>query len=182
MKLPILCAALASTLAITTAIAGCRSRATQASESSHLPDSTQTASGGRPKLVGIWRVVRFCDNDDVTGHLYDPLGPKPTGYFVYSRTGQLLIQVMRTPAIKPFAAGDLRPTDAERKELFDAYFGYFGTYTITSDSTVVHHVRGGTSPSFIGSDQRRVYRIRGDTLTIGGNSRTWPCRVLLRLE
>ena len=88
---------------------------------------------------------------------------------------------MRTPAVRPFAGGDDRPTDAERRELFDAYFGYYGTYTITSDSTVVHHVLGGTSPGFIGTDQHRLYRIRGDTLTIGGSRATWPCRLLLRV-
>ena len=32
-------------------------------------------------------------------------------------------------------------------ELRTSYFGYFGTYTVTSDSAVVHHVRGGTIPS-----------------------------------
>ncbi len=86
---------------------------------------------------------------------------------------------MRTPPVRPFAGGDDRLTDAERRELFDAYFGYFGMYTITSDSTVVHHVQGGTSPRFIGTDQERVYRLRGDTLTIGGSRVTWPCRLLL---
>ena len=86
----------------------------------------------------------------------------------------MLIQAMRTPPVKPFLGGDLNPNAAERKKLFDSYFGYFGTYTITSESTVVHHVRGGTSPSFIGTDQERVYRIR--------SSNTWQCRVLIRVE
>ncbi len=152
------------------------SRDTAAPRASLSPSTRE-----RPKLVGIWRITRFCDDDDA-GKLYDPLGPNPTGFFVYSPTGQLLIQAMRAPPIQPFAAGDLSPNDAERRALFDSYFGYFGTYTITSESTVVHHVRGGTSPSFIGTDQVRVYRIRGDTLAIGGSRRTWPCRVLIRVE
>ena len=134
-----------------------------------------------PSLVGVWRVVKFC-RDDPTGRLYDPYGPNPTGLFAYAPTGELSIQIMRTPPVGPFAAGDDRPTDAERRQLFDSYLGYFGTYTITSDSTVVHHVVGGTVPSYSGTDQARVYRIRGDTLTIGGNRVTWPCRVLLRVR
>jgi len=182
MRLPKSCVATALTVALSALIAGCTSRTMPAQDSASASDHSLAASAGRQTLVGIWRIVKFCDDDDVTGRLYDPLGPSPTGFFVYSPTGKLLIQAMRTPPIKPFAAGDLQPTDSERKELFDAYFGYFGTYTITSDSTVVHHVQGGTSPSTIGSDQPRVYRIRGDTLTIGGSSRTWPCRVLLRVE
>jgi hypothetical protein len=63
-------------------------------------------------------------------------------------------------------------------ELRPFYFGYFGTYTILSDSTVVHHVQGGTLPDYIGTDQFRTYHIRGDTLSIGAPS--FPCRVLIR--
>jgi lipocalin-like protein len=89
--------------------------------------------------------------------------------------------MMRTPPVGPFVGGGGRPTDAERRTLVEAYLGYFGTYTVASDSTVVHHVEGGTLPSYIGTDQLRVYRIRGDTLTIGGSRATWPCRILLRV-
>jgi hypothetical protein len=66
-------------------------------------------------------------------------------------------------------------------ELRSSYFGYFGTYTITSDSTVVHRVMGGTIPSYIGTDQPRNYRIRGDTLSIGGDE-PWSCRRLVRVR
>jgi len=94
---------------------------------------------------------------------------------------------MRTPAPPPFAAGDNAPTDAERRAMLDGYFGYFGTYTITSDTTVIHHVTGGTIPSYIGTDQHRNYRIRAggagapDTLSIGGDIRTLRCRKLIRI-
>ena len=130
-------------------------------------------------IVGVWRVVRFCD-DDSTGKRYEPFGPQPTGYFMYAPGGQLSIQVGATPPVPPFAKGDAAPTDAELRALYDATFGYYGTYTVTSDSTVVHHVTGGTLPSYTGTDQRREYRITGDSLTIGGNRTTWPCRLLIR--
>ena len=146
-----------------------------------LQSMTRPAAMSDPSLVGVWRVVKFC-RDDPTGRLYDPYGPNPTGLFVYATTGELSIQMMSTPPVGPFAAGDDRPTDAERRRLLDSYLGYYGTYTVTSDSTVVHHVVGGTIPSYTGTDQARVYRIRGDTLTIGGNRVTWPCRVLLRVK
>ena len=128
-------------------------------------------------LVGMWRVVRFCDRDS-TGAMVEPLGPNPIGYFVYAPTGELSIQVMRTPPSGPLAGepvqlpalGALRPY----------YFGYFGTYTIISDTTVIHHVQGGTFPEYIGTNQRRTYHIRGDTLSIGAPS--FPCRILIRIR
>lgn len=133
------------------------------------------------RLVGVWRVQRFCDIDS-TGSVTQPLGEHPTGLFVYTPSGYLSLHIMRTPPVPPFAGGDDAPTDAERRALLDGYLGYFGTYTITSDSTVVHHVSGGTIPSYIGTDQLRYYRIRPgtpDTLSIGG----YPvpmCRILVR--
>ena len=127
------------------------------------------------QLVGTWRVVQFCDQDS-TGASVDPLGLNPTGYFIYTSTGQLSIQAMRTPPVGPLAGG---PVDlGSLGELRPFYFGYFGTFTILSDSTVVHHVQGGTLPDYIGTDQLRTYRIRGDTLSIGAPP--FPCRVLIR--
>jgi len=139
-------------------------------------------------LIGVWRVVRFCEDDAATGKLSDPYGLSPSGFFVYTAGGRLSIHVARTDAIHPFAHGDSDPTPAESRSLLDAYFGYFGTYTVTSESTVVHHVQGGTLPSYIGTDQQRMFRLRGDSLTIGaapaggGPPRTWPCRRLVRVE
>ena len=60
------------------------------------------------------------------------------------------------------------------------YFGYFGTYSILSDSTVVHHVLGGIFPEYIGTDQPRRYIIRGDTLFI--SAPLFLCRVLIRAK
>lgn len=135
------------------------------------------AQGGPAPLVGTWRVVQFCDRDS-TGALVDPLGPNPSGYFVYTSTGQLSIQVMRTPLAGPLAGEPVHVGSLD--ELRPFYFGYFGTYTILSDSTVVHHVQGGTLTAYIGTDQLRTYHIRGDTLSIGAPP--FPCRVLIRVQ
>lgn len=128
-------------------------------------------------LVGMWRVVRFCDEDS-TGAMVDPLGPNPIGYFIYTPTGELSIQVMRTPVSGPLISDSAPLKNLD--ELDSYYFGYFGTYTITSDTTVVHHVLGGTAANYIGTDQYRTYHVRGDTLSIGAPP--YPCRVLLRVH
>lgn len=137
--------------------------------------STLEAQSRPAALVGTWRVVRFCDQDS-TGAMVDPLGPNPAGLFVYTPTGQLSIQAMRTPPSGPLAGEPVRL--GSLGELRPFYFGYFGTYSILSDSTVVHHVQGGTFPDYIGTDQTRRYSIRGDTLSIGAPP--FPCRVLIR--
>ena len=128
-------------------------------------------------LVGTWRVVQFCDQDS-SGAVMNPLGPSPMGYFIYTSTGQLSIQAMRTPPVGPLAGEPVHL--ASLGELRPFYFGYFGTYTILSDSAVIHHVQGGTLPDYIGTDQLRSYSIRGDTLSIGAPP--FPCRVLIRVK
>jgi hypothetical protein len=52
---------------------------------------------------------------------------------------------------------------------------------VTSDSTVIHHVTGGTIPSYTGTDQRRNYRFRGDTLSISADE-PFSCRKLVRVS
>lgn len=131
-----------------------------------------------PRLVGTWRLVEFC-NVDTPGDTTYSLGRRPIGFFMYDPAGNLSIQAMRATPSGAFLQ-EHEPIGG-MEELRSSYFGYFGTYTITSDSTVVHHVTGGTIPSYLGTDQRRNYRIRGDTLSIGGEE-PWTCRTLIRVR
>ena len=131
------------------------------------------------RLTGVWRVRRFCDIDSL-GHQSFPLGPDPLGDIIYTPTGELSIQLMRNPSPSPAAVDT---ASGARVGLLDGYFGYFGTYTVTSDSTVTHHVLGGTIPNYAGTEQRRRFRIwgaDGDSLSIGGE-RNRACRLLVRV-
>ncbi len=143
-----------------------------------LTSSPANAQHSPPRLVGTWRVVEFC-NVDTPGDTTYSLGRQPIGFFIYDPAGNLTIQAMRTPPSGAFLQ-DSVPL-AGMAELRTSYFGYFGTYTITSDTTVVHHVAGGTIPGYIGTDQRRDYRIRGDTLSIGVGVLP-ACRRLIRVR
>lgn len=137
-----------------------------------IPSRAQAPS----HLVGTWRIVKFCDVDSVAGDTY-PLGEHPRGIFVYSPNGQLSLQAMLSP-------GESAGKNAAPVGSLANYFGYFGTYTITSDTTVIHHVVGGTIPRYIGTDQPRQFRIWGanaDSLTIGGPA-VFHCRLLTRIR
>lgn len=128
-------------------------------------------------LVGTWRVVEFCDVDRPGDTLYT-LGRSPIGFFSYDRAGNRSIQAMRATPVAAFMKHSV-PL-AGMAEARNSYFGYFGTDTVTSDATVVHHITGGTIPSYTGTDPQRTYRLRGDTLSISGRDR-WTCRTLVRV-
>lgn len=142
-------------------------------------EAAAAQSGARTSLgalVGTWRVVEFCDID-ATGRRSESLGPHPVGFLIYDRAGSMSVQMMRTPL--PDQLRDSVPIGAI-SALRPYFFAYFGTYTVLSDTTLVHHVQGGTIPDYIGTDQPRAYRIRGDTLSIGSAPLPY-CRILLRV-
>ncbi len=143
-----------------------------------VASETASAQSATPSLVGAWRVVEFCDVATPGDTTY-PLGTRPIGLFIYHPTGALTIQAMRTPRRSAFAADSI--PFSGMAELRESYFGYFGTYTITSDSTVLHHVIGGTITDYVGTEQPRHYRIRGDTLAISGDAPP-SCRRLIRVR
>ena len=121
-------------------------------------------------LVGTWRVERITDTD-VAGKVSYPYGEHPKGYVVYDSTGHVHVQVMRTPATKPFASGDdARGTNDEVRAAYQGYAAYFGTYRVDpKKGLVVHQVEGSLMPSYTGTDQPRPFRIDHDLLTIEGN-------------
>ncbi|UHQ23054.1 lipocalin-like domain-containing protein [Lysobacter sp. 5GHs7-4] len=130
------------------------------------------AAGALPKLAGTWRVERITDTDIATGKVVYPYGEQPKGYIVYDPTGHLSVQIMRTPAVRPFASGDdAAGSDAEVRAAYDGYVAYFGTYEVDAErGVVVHKVEGSLMPSYTGTDQPRPFRIEGDVLTIEGDS------------
>ena len=132
-------------------------------------------------LVGAWRILRFCTADSA-GRRFHVFGERPAGYFIFDATGFVSIQISRTPAGAPAPTEALTDSlfSADERRMFrDGYLGMFGPYTITSDSTFVYHVDGGSLPTYTGTQQKRTFRIVGqerDTLTMGSTG----CRILVR--
>ncbi|TAL47178.1 MAG: hypothetical protein EPN92_05170 [Chitinophagaceae bacterium] len=131
----------------------------------------------KPSIVGTWRLYEDIVTDSLGNKIY-LFGEHPIGYFIYEPSGHLSIHIMRIPAPSPlnFSTASIE----QLRERLEAGLSYFGHYTIKDDSTVIHHVEGGTVASYIGTDQLRRYRIKGDTLQIG--SPVNPCCRLIREE
>ena len=118
------------------------------------------------RFVGTWRLVSFvCHGAD--GHETNTYGSKPNGLLMYDKGRRMSVQIARSNRTV-FESGD--PVNAgseELKDAFDGYFGYFGRYTVDETAgTVTHHVEGGSSPSFVGTDQRRFFTWLGDLLVL----------------
>ena len=130
--------------------------------------------------MGTWRLIDFADLDSAGNWLY-PLGKNPRGFVTYTQTN--IFNINMSSEIPPAI------TQEESKNeniLLDEFlwkysFGYFGTYRVDFNTSVVtHEVKGGTIPWFIGTDQPRPFVLKGDTLIIGDN-KTWR-RVLVKAD
>lgn len=119
------------------------------------------------QLVGTWRLAsaeyRLADGSLAA----TDWGDAPEGRIFYDAGGNMAAQLSRTDRPR-FASSDRRNgTTEEYKSAFDSFIAYFGTYTVdTVAKTVTHKVRACSFQNWVGTDQRRFYRLDGDTLTL----------------
>lgn len=133
------------------------------------------------KLAGTWELIEFTDLDSVTGKWEYPFGKNPRGYFTYTKSHIVNLNVssdiplnISEDSAKNYNITLLNWVDHQSE-------GYFGTYSVDFNKSVVtHHVRGGSIPWFYDTDQPGPFILKGDTLIIGDN-KTWK-RVLIRVD
>jgi len=133
------------------------------------------------KLAGTWRLIEYSDLDSLTGEWVYGYGKNPRGYFTYTKTGIVNLQItMETP---------FKFSEDSAKHVVMSYYdmlrknslGYFGTYSVDWEKSIItHHVTGGSEAWYIDTDQPRPFIIKGDTVIIGDN-KTWR-RVLVRAD
>jgi lipocalin-like protein len=130
-----------------------------------IPTVTEPVDRGT-QLVGSWRLVSY-EGRSADGRVTMDYGPTPQGRLMYDQGGRMSVHLLK-PDRKQFASADfLRPTPEELREAFDGYFGYYGRYTVDEKTGIVtHHVEGAAYPNYIGTDQRRLFRMEGDRLIL----------------
>ena len=147
--------------------AGCTSSASVSEEPLH-------------PLVGMWQLEEWRAQDS-TGVWTEEFGAEPRGLFVYGPAGVLSIHLMSEDGADVTGCD---PSEMETAEEFlvapPCYVGYFGSYRIENDSTVVHLPSGGTILPYIGTEQPRRFEVRGDSLWIERSESVY--RLLLRVR
>ena len=120
--------------------------------------------------------------DSVTAPWRRPFGDAPFGYAIYHADGTHARTFTRTPVPVMFAAGNDRgATERELRETFEAYFSWFGHYTVDrARGTITHRIEGSLWPSWRNTVQKRQFTIHGDTMLLGDQVRAR--RVLVRVR
>lgn len=112
-------------------------------------------------LVGTWSLEKFVDTPEGGAPVF-AFGEQPHGLFVFTEDGNVSINLMRNPPVS--SPGTDPDPDAC---IPDWYCSYFGTYELdpTGDSWVTR-VTGANIPNYLGTEQRRRFRIEGDRMII----------------
>ena len=113
-------------------------------------------------LVGAWTLQRYVDTPDGGAPIY-AFGVRPVGLFVFTADGHVSISLMRNPPAVGAPTSDPDPDAC----VPSWYCSYFGTYTYDpSGPSWTTLVIGANIPSYLGTNQRRSFTIKGSLLTI----------------
>jgi hypothetical protein len=103
-------------------------------------------------FVGAWELLEATFTA-LDGSTYLPWGEAPVGTLLVLESGDSSAQLMRRDRT-PFASA--LPTPAEKQQVYDEYFSYFGRMRANeAEHTIVNKVEGASNPNWIGSEQLR---------------------------
>jgi Lipocalin-like domain len=143
------------------------------------PVRPDKAGSPMDKLAGTWRLVEFANLDAATSTWIYPYGKNPKGYFTYTKTGIVNLNISSETPLKISEDSAKNYNIKLLNWVYNYSEGYFGTYSVDFNKSIVtHHVKGGSLPWYIDTDQQRPFILKGDTLVIG-DSKTWK-RVLVK--
>jgi Lipocalin-like domain len=129
-------------------------------------DSAKLASpSARDRLIGTWRLVSGGTlKADGSLEPYPEYGPHPIGYLMYDNTDHMCVTLANPP---PHWADPTKPTDAERALTHKAMNAYCGTYEVREkEGQVIHRPELAEWPHYIGSEQVRNFRLKGNYLIL----------------
>ncbi len=105
----------------------------------------------RAAIVGIWRLVSFEREYQVTGEREYPMGKSPTGYILFLPEGRMAVVIT--------AEGRKAPsTDQDRVGLFNSLVAYTGPYRVDGDKWITT-VDVSANPAWVGTEQTRSFQI-----------------------
>jgi len=113
-------------------------------------------------VLGTWRLQSYVREVLETGERYNQFGDEPDGYIGYAPDNRMYAIFTRGDRITP---ADVVPTEEEGVQLLGTMVAYAGTFTL-EPGKVTHHIDISWNQAWTGTNQVRLYKLEGDTLTI----------------
>jgi len=112
----------------------------------------------RAQIYGVWKLVSYDVEIQATGQKEPPMGKNPTGYVIFTPEGRVFFVL----------TGEGRKaakTVQERADLPSSLVAYTGTYRIEGDQWITK-VEVAWNPEWIGTEQRRFFKVDGERLKV----------------
>jgi len=120
-------------------------------------------AGAAAQLIGRWNLVSL-EAVRPNGEVVLEWGAKPTGYLSYGADGFVSVQLVRDPRA---ATKSRELSSEERKEAFDTYYAYYGTFEVNEkEGFVTHHIKGSLRPYELGTSLKRFFKLSGGRLDL----------------
>lgn len=130
----------------------------------NAPNRPASAGGLQDRFIGTWKLVNI-EQRNAKGEVIPPAAGSQnrTGYIIYDAAGYVAVSIMPVARKKYVGA---QPTDEEALAAITGYTAYFGTFTIDAkEQAVTHHLQGSLSPG-MATDQKRLFELSGNRLTL----------------
>lgn len=118
------------------------------------------------KLAGVWRLVRS-EFRTASGNVMYPLGEDALGQAIFTESGYMSGQLMRSSRPNFASNNQALGTPEEILQAFQGYVAYYGRCELDLNKQMITtHVAGSMYPNWVGGEQIRFYEFIGDQLVL----------------
>ncbi len=118
------------------------------------------------QVQGSWILVSLYVEQD--GKKIEPFGSKPRGYMILTPDGRFSIILLRASLPKFASNNRVTGTAEENQAVVQGSLAHYGSYAVANEKEHTVNLRneGSTFPNWDGQDQKRVWTVKGDELSV----------------
>jgi hypothetical protein len=118
------------------------------------------------QVQGSWTLVSVYVEQD--GKKIEPFGSQPRGVVTITPDGRFSYILLKANLPKVAADNRMKGTPEENQAIVQGSLAAYGTYTVVNEKehAVKYHIEGSTFPNWDGQDQKRIWTVKGDELSV----------------
>lgn len=125
------------------------------------------------RFIGTWKLISL-ESQAESGEVVYPFGKDAHGQLIYTASGQMATQMMRTDRLHFTSSDPMKGAAEETQASFKDCGVYYGTYAVNlNEDFVDHHVEGALFPNWEGRAMRRSFAFAENSLTLTTPPARW---------